>query len=84
MYSDQIAPAYAQPHKKRDGIPWSGLVPTMRINAPAQPDLILNPNLFQTLYLRALPHAVDAPRRNIKTVVNKGAGAQNHWWGRSG
>jgi hypothetical protein len=80
LYSDQIAPAYPQPHRDRDGVPWTGLLPTIRINAPARPQLELDPVTATTWYLRAMPHVVPAPMRVTQVPISK----KLQWMGRSG
>lgn len=81
LYSDQIAPAYPQPHRTRDGIPFTGLIPTTRINAPSNPELTLNPVSAVTWYLRAIPRKISAPRRREITTDQ---GKKFRWMGRSG
>lgn len=83
MYSDQMPPSVPQPHKVRPGIPWTALLPTIRVNAPSNPDLILNPVTSVTWYLRPMARLVSAPRRRTIAVYSK-KGAQSGNWGASG
>jgi hypothetical protein len=82
LYSDQIAPAYPQPHKTRDGIPYNGLLPTIQIDAPANPDLILDIPLFNRIWLRPMRRIDNAPTRNV--VTNRRQTRWQAWHGRSG
>lgn len=84
VYDDKIAPAFPQPHKYRDGIPYTGLVPTIRINAPANPNLTLNPVTSLTWYLRAVGRNITAPVRHTKVPYSKRAATPGSWHGRSG
>jgi hypothetical protein len=83
LYDDKIAPTFPQPHHKRDGIPYTGFLPTMRINAPANPYLELNPVTSKTWFLRAIAQKIPAPRRPTRVPYSK-VGAQSGWYGRGG
>ena len=54
-FSSMLPRFVPQLHLDRDGIPYTGLEPTIRINAPEQPQLELDPVTAVTWYLRAIP-----------------------------
>ena len=78
-YSDLIAPGFPQPHKKRDGIPWSGLLPTLRIDAPSNPNLTLNIVTATTWYLGAVGRDITAPVRETLTPYSRKAAHAGEW-----
>jgi hypothetical protein len=82
-YSDLIAPGFGQPHKVRDGQPWTGLLPTIQIDAPTRPELELNPVTSTTWFLRAVGRDITPPRRQTIVPYSRNSARAGHW-GNSG